>query len=201
MHSKGGEDWALDMRSKGRDEVRTQLISLCGVGPKVRQAPDYGSLGTKCHMHELDSSFHRHVWQHCNTHAARAWRVRSNPSLFRLFGTLACPPVFVVVPAATLLNLDACFPNHGRSAGGRLYCVVLPRPGVNHSCGCACVAYCMPRLRPEFTGLQVRKFGRKWFYDSIICLIMVGHWGRRSPFHLHQSILRLRKRHPSAASH
>lgn len=38
MHSKGGEDWALDMRSKGRAEVRAQLITLCGVGPKVRKA-------------------------------------------------------------------------------------------------------------------------------------------------------------------
>ncbi|CAM9361973.1 unnamed protein product [Pylaiella littoralis] len=35
IHSKGGEDWALDLRSKGREEVRTQLIALCGVGPKV----------------------------------------------------------------------------------------------------------------------------------------------------------------------
>lgn len=38
MHSKGGEDWTLDMRTKERDEVRAQLVTLCGVGPKVRRA-------------------------------------------------------------------------------------------------------------------------------------------------------------------
>ena len=35
MHANGGEDWALDLRSKDREEVRAQLITLCGVGPKV----------------------------------------------------------------------------------------------------------------------------------------------------------------------
>ncbi len=35
MHANGGADWALDLRSKDREEVRAQLISLCGVGPKV----------------------------------------------------------------------------------------------------------------------------------------------------------------------
>lgn len=36
MHSNGGEAWALEMRKKERGEVRNQLITLCGVGPKVR---------------------------------------------------------------------------------------------------------------------------------------------------------------------
>ncbi|CAM9499235.1 unnamed protein product, partial [Hapterophycus canaliculatus] len=35
MHSNGGEAWALEMRSKERGEVRDQLVTLCGVGPKV----------------------------------------------------------------------------------------------------------------------------------------------------------------------
>ncbi|CAM9302366.1 unnamed protein product, partial [Scytosiphon promiscuus] len=35
MHANGGETWALEMRNKERDEVRNQLITLCGVGPKV----------------------------------------------------------------------------------------------------------------------------------------------------------------------
>lgn len=54
------------------------------------------------------------------------------------------------------LNEDAYFPYHHRFAGGRLYCAVFPGPGVDHPGRRACVAYCMPRLRPEFTGLQVR---------------------------------------------
>lgn len=36
MHSKGGEAWALGMRGQERDEVRKELIALCGVGPKVQ---------------------------------------------------------------------------------------------------------------------------------------------------------------------
>eukprot|EP00752_Nemacystus_decipiens_P009391 g8394.t1 len=35
IHAKGGEQWALDMRNNERDEVRSQLVTLCGVGPKV----------------------------------------------------------------------------------------------------------------------------------------------------------------------
>ncbi|CAN0455077.1 unnamed protein product, partial [Ectocarpus sp. 12 AP-2014] len=35
IHSNGGAGWALDMRNKDRDEVRSQLMTLCGVGPKV----------------------------------------------------------------------------------------------------------------------------------------------------------------------
>ena len=37
IHSKGGEQWAFDMRKKERDEVRAQLVTLCGVGPKVKE--------------------------------------------------------------------------------------------------------------------------------------------------------------------
>ena len=35
MQMRGGADWALSMRSKGRDAVRDQLMTLSGVGPKV----------------------------------------------------------------------------------------------------------------------------------------------------------------------
>ena len=35
MQEGGGADWALSMRSKGRDAVRDQLMTLSGVGPKV----------------------------------------------------------------------------------------------------------------------------------------------------------------------
>lgn len=35
MQEGGGVDWALSMRSKGRDAVRDQLMTLSGVGPKA----------------------------------------------------------------------------------------------------------------------------------------------------------------------
>lgn len=35
MQERGGEAWAVDMRTKTRDAARDQLITLSGVGPKV----------------------------------------------------------------------------------------------------------------------------------------------------------------------
>lgn len=95
MHSKGGEDWALDMRSKEREEVRTQLISLCGVGPKVRQTFDYGSLGPN--VKQINSSPRSKVmYGSVATPTPRVHDVGLNPSIFRLFCALAYPPVSVL---------------------------------------------------------------------------------------------------------
>lgn len=35
MQEGGGEEWVLNMKGKGRDDVRQQLMTLSGVGPKV----------------------------------------------------------------------------------------------------------------------------------------------------------------------
>lgn len=32
---RGGSEWALKMRDSGRDDIRDQLLTLSGVGPKV----------------------------------------------------------------------------------------------------------------------------------------------------------------------
>lgn len=49
IHSKGGEQWAFDMRKKERDEVRAQLVTLCGVGPKVKEGNLSCKTAQQCH--------------------------------------------------------------------------------------------------------------------------------------------------------
>lgn len=65
----------------------------------------------------------------------------------------------LIFAASTVKNARARCRDRRRPAGGGLCGAVLPGPDCSYPCGCARVEDRVPRLRPEFSGVQVRAIG------------------------------------------
>jgi len=139
IHANGGADWALDLRSKDREEVRAQLVTLCGVGPKVlenilreggRKAKELWQLLACCR-----------VWPCCKREGCCPCQMhgKSVGACLSLAGHRAFAP-------SEMASGEVCF-THAQPmalsvgpfvhpAGRRLHCLIQPGPGVDHPGRC-----------------------------------------------------------------